>query len=71
MLKYNFSDRSVPVLNWSYINELRIPAGKQIKKPKKNIKRIVPFGSLNLSERVKNPKIIIDGTMVINKVLTS
>ena len=47
----------------------KIPAGKQIKKPRKKINITVPLGSLNLSDNTKYNKINIGGTNVINKVI--
>jgi len=46
-----------------------IPAGKQIKIPRKKTKAIVPLGSLNLSDKKKYNKINIDGTSVIKRVV--
>ena len=46
-----------------------MPAGKQIKIPRKKTIAIVCFGSLNLSEKKKKPKIINDGTIVIRSVV--
>ena len=46
-----------------------IPAGKQIKIPRKKTKAIDPLGSLNLSDKKKYDKIRIDGTIVIKRVL--
>jgi hypothetical protein len=45
-----------------------IPAGKQIKIPRKKTKTTDPLGSLNLSDKKKNNKIKIDGTIVIKRV---
>ena len=46
-----------------------MPAGKQIKIPRKKTKAIVCFGSLNLSEKKKKLNIIKEGTTVISKVV--
>ena len=46
-----------------------IPAGKQIKIPRKKTKAIDPLGSLNLSDKKKYNKIRIDGTIVIKRVV--
>ena len=46
-----------------------IPAGKQIKIPRKKTRAIEPLGSLNLSDKKKYNKIRIDGTIVIKRVV--
>ena len=46
-----------------------MPAGKQIKIPRKKTIAIVCFGSLNLSEKKKKTKIINEGTIVISSVV--
>ncbi len=46
-----------------------MPAGKQIKIPRKKTIAIVCFGSLNLSEKKKKLKIINEGTIVISNVV--
>ena len=46
-----------------------MPAGKHIKTPRKKTRAIVPFGSLNLSDRKKYKSISIEGLIVINRVL--
>ena len=46
-----------------------MPAGKQIKIPRKKTIAMVCFGSLNLSEKKKKLKIINEGTIVIRSVV--
>ena len=50
------------------LSSFKIPAGRQIKNPKKKIVKIIPLGSLNLSDKVKNSKITIDGKKVSETV---
>ena len=51
------------------MKSLIIPAGKQIKIPRKKTNAIDPFGSLNLSDRKKYDKIKTEGTIVIKRVV--
>ena len=54
----NLSEKSEPSLNVSYIKSFIIPAGKQIKIPRKKTIARVCVGSLNLSETKKKLNII-------------
>ena len=45
------------------------PAGIVIKIPNKKVIIIIFFGSLNLSEKTKNNKINIEGTIVMRSVI--
>ena len=69
-LEVKFSEKSDPVKKKLWLISLRIPAGRQIRNPRKNTNKIVDSGSLNLSLNTKNNNIKMDGINVSNSVIT-
>ena len=65
-LKSNLSENTS--LKLFSIKEFIYPAGKQIQIPRKKTIAIVLFGSLNLSDKKKKPKINNEGRIVIKSV---